>query len=61
MDCLVSRMEYIVEIYEGELGKAHYAGYTFITANSIDEARKEAKIIEAKVNVSHVNVEPYGG
>lgn len=54
-------MEYIVEIYEGEPGQTHYAGYTFITANSIDEAREEARRIEAKLNVSFVTVEPYGG
>lgn len=56
-------MEYIVEIYEtGQKDLLpHYAGYCFVSANSIDEARKEAKRIEAKANVSYVNVEPYGG
>lgn len=58
-------MEYIAEIYEeiyeGEPWKVHYAGYEFITANSIDEAREKAKRIEARANVSFVTVEPYGG
>lgn len=52
-------MEYIIEIYEGEPWNPHYAGYAFVTAKSDEEAQRQAKIIEARPNVSFVKVYPY--